>query len=428
MERMNEEGRNHVTVIDSIMGSGKTQWAIQQMNEADSGQKFIYITPFLSEVERVKTGVFSRKFLEPNNANDEGRKLRSLKDLIVQGADITSTHSLFKAADDELIELLTDSGYTLILDEAMDCVAPVDVKASDIRKLERAGDIEITDSKVEWTGDLTDDSRYMDIRLIAQAGNLFYYRGKFLVWAFPPRVFNAVDDAILMTYLFDGQMQRCYFDMYGFNYELKSVRKSEGRYELTDYVVKNERREELYSLISVLQDEKMNAIGNRKNALSVTYLKNMNKKGDLEFMKEIQDNLKNFFQNRAKAKRDDVYYSTLKEIEKIIQPKGYKEPRRKKADSDKKQSPKVVIPHNTKATNEYSHKWAIAFIFNRYMKQDIKVFFQDNGVRVNEELYAVSELLQWIYRSRIRNGESIELYLPSSRMRGLLEKWANYEL
>jgi len=421
--------RKEITVIDSVMGSGKTQWAIQRMNEANPLEKFIYITPFLSEVDRIKENVTNRKFEEPNNRNDEGRKLRSLKDLIVQGADIASTHSLFKTADDELIDMLTDNSYTLILDEAMDCVAPMNVKQADIRKLERAGDIEIIDNKVTWKGDPQDNSRYMDIRMIAQAGNLFYYRGKFLVWALSPSIFNAVDEVTLMTYLFDGQMQRCYFDMYGFSYKLKAVNKVGERYELIDYDVKNERREELYALINVLEDEKMNKIGSgSKNALGVRYIERMNRGGNLEFMKQVRNNLKNFFQNKVGAKRDDVYYSTLKEIETMIQPNGYKEPRVKKTDKGAKVHPKVVIPHNSKATNEYAHKWAIAYIFNRFMNQKIKVFFQENNVKVNEDLYAVSELLQWIYRSRIRKGEPIELYLPSIRMRTLLKQWANYEI
>src|SRR5699024_5191348 len=168
MTMTNGTARKQITVIDSIMGSGKTQWAIQRMNEASPQEKFIYITPFLDEVDRIKKNVTNRSFVEPNNANDEGRKLRSLKDLIVQGADIASTHSLFKTADDELIALLTDSGYSIMLDEVMDCVAPVSVRQSDIKKLERAGDIEVIDGKVTWTGDPDDNSRYMDIRMVAQ--------------------------------------------------------------------------------------------------------------------------------------------------------------------------------------------------------------------------------------------------------------------
>ena len=57
-----------------------------------------------------------------------------------------------------------------------------------------------------------------------------------------------------------------------------------------------------------------------------------------------------------------------------------------------------------------------------------KSFFQDHDITVSEDKLAVSDLLQWVWRSRIRNGESINLYMPARRMRELLEKWARYEI
>ena len=41
-----------VTVIDSIMGSGKTTSLINMMNE-NTEEKFIYITPYRDEIDRV---------------------------------------------------------------------------------------------------------------------------------------------------------------------------------------------------------------------------------------------------------------------------------------------------------------------------------------------------------------------------------------
>lgn len=51
----------NVTVIDTIMGAGKTSYMIEYMNRAyvaglfnSSDRRFIYVTPLLDEVERVK--------------------------------------------------------------------------------------------------------------------------------------------------------------------------------------------------------------------------------------------------------------------------------------------------------------------------------------------------------------------------------------
>lgn len=37
--------------------------------------------------------------------------------------------------------------------------------------------------------------------------------------------------------------------------------------------------------------------------------------------------------------------------------------------------------------------------------------------------WALSEMIQWIWRSAIRDGEDIYIYIPSERMRNLLSDW-----
>ena len=67
-----------VKVIDSIMGSGKISYAIQMMQEAPPEQRFIYVTPFLDEVKRIKRSVDNRYFKEPSVEHGQGAKLNSL--------------------------------------------------------------------------------------------------------------------------------------------------------------------------------------------------------------------------------------------------------------------------------------------------------------------------------------------------------------
>ena len=53
----------------------------------------------------------------------------------------------------------------------------------------------------------------------------------------------------------------------------------------------------------------------------------------------------------------------------------------------------------------------------------VKSFFLQQNVRVEEDDYALSELIQWIFRSAIRDGKEINLYITSKRMRELLINW-----
>lgn len=399
-----------ITVVDSIMGSGKTQWAIQMMNEASPLESFIFVTPFLDEVERIKANVKDRNFIEPTVFNGT-TKLEDLKRLLANNRNIATTHELFSRADDEVIELLTDSGYTLILDEVMDIVEPVEMSKADIERLKTNGDIVIDEEKgsVKWTGEEKDMSRYKDIRELAQAGNLYVFKDSFMVWAYPPQVFRAFSKAVVLTYLFKCQMQSYYFQMYDFTYRFKGVEKIGNRYELCEYDVKKERREELRQLITIYEG-KMNDIGIREKELSQNKLKNY----DPDTLDQIRKNTANFFRHYAgNAKKDDVYISTLKSVEQYLAPRGYKD---------------CFIAHNVRATNKYADRRAVAYLLNRFMHKTKAQFFREHGVKVNEELYALSELVQWLWRSRIRNGQSIDAYIPSRRMRSLLDQWAKYEI
>lgn len=52
---------------------------------------------------------------------------------------------------------------------------------------------------------------------------MYLLDNSFLIWTFPVKVFSAFKEIYVLTYLFSGQMQRYYYDMYNIPYEYKSV-------------------------------------------------------------------------------------------------------------------------------------------------------------------------------------------------------------
>ena len=66
------------------------------------------------------------------------------------------------------------------------------------------------------------------------------------------------------------------------------------------------------------------------------------------------------------------------------------------------------------------YKPALKDLINKTHKDE-----EDVSVKFKEELYAINEMIQFIWRSAIRNEEQINLFLPSERMRKLLNKWLN---
>ena len=122
----------------------------------------------------------------------------------------------------------------------------------------------------------------------------------------------------------------------------------------------------------------------------------------------MRRNLSNFSRNICGAKSNQILWTIFKRYHNEVKGSGYS---------------KGFIPCNIRATNQYRDRDCVAYPINRYLNPVIKNFFVQAGVTVDEDAYALSEMLQFIWRTAIRDGKPINLYVPSSRMRHLLEKW-----
>ena len=84
---------------------------------------------------------------------------------------------------------------------------------------------------------------------------------------------------------------------------------------------------------------------------------------------------------------------------------------------------KAFLTFNAKETNEYRDRNHLAYIANLFMNVNEKKFYQLHGIEVDEDIFALSIMVQWIWRSAIRDGEKIYIYIPSKRMRTILSNW-----
>lgn len=396
-----------ITVVDSVMGSGKSSWAIQFMNEADPFERFVYVTPINTEVDRIKDACPRRAFHSTNLDKYSGRKMHVAKEWLQDRANICTTHSLFRAADAEFLAYVRENNYTLILDEAMSVIELSDVKATDIETLLKAGNIEFeSDGRVKWLNE-DYDGRFIDIKAYAKAGTLFHLSGKLFIRAFPAEAFRAFSKVYCLTYLFKAQQQRCYFDLHGIEYEQKAVCQTEdGTFQLVEYNEKNEGRAELYSMIDVY-DGPLNEIGMKNTALSSTWF---SRSTTLDGRKTLQRTSRNFLLNIQKVRVAEALWTTKKGAFKVKDYDG------------------AFAPVNCRGTNDYADTWALVYAYNRFANPEERMFFGKYGIEVDQDALAVSDLLQWIWRSRIRKGQPVSLYLPSSRMRSLLLAWSRYEI
>lgn len=404
-----------VTIVDSIMGSGKTTWAKQYMKKHQNDMRFIYVSPYLDEITNniLKDCTF---LIEPDSQLGRGSKLKHFKELIVSGSSIVTTHALFRIIDEEVLELLKDAGYTLILDEVANVIEQVkEITKEDIRTLKDANLIDVENRKVNWIDDSYKgvyESNYVNVKYHAQQENIFLHNDTMLFWTFPAKVFGLFENSFILTYLFDGQIQRYYYDLFKIKTTYKSVEKIGRSYALVTYNPKLEGRERYKDLIQIYEGEfNTNYLVDRKPKgyeLSSTWL---NCAGD-KVKERLKLNLYSYF--RYKGKSNDNLWTTKLSLQNKLKGKGYT---------------KGFISWNMRATNEYQDTHNLAFVYNLYMNPFEKAFFEDAGVKVDEDLLALSNLLQWMWRSAIRKEEpeKINIYIPSIRMRTLLEQWLDNE-
>ncbi|MBN9653622.1 hypothetical protein J0K78_05020 [Halobacillus sp. GSS1] len=419
--------QSNITVIDSIMGSGKTSWALQHMNRTHQDTNFIYITPFLKEVDRIKENVPNRNFHSPENKG-EG-KLANLKQLITNEKDIAATHKLFQNVDDEIHDLLKATNYTLILDEAMDVVERYDMNNDDFKLLIDSGMVSVEKDNgglVKWNDESEyQETEYDKVKNLAKTENLYFFDDTILFWTFPISVFSHFKDVYIMTYLFKAQQQRYYYDMYDIQYIYKGVQFINNEYVLEEhsaYKAKEKEfiRKKIKPLINIY-DGKLNNIGENEYDLSFSWFR----KKPNSLKERMRRNLHTYFKRHAKTATSVNMWTSYKDDRPKLKGKCYAGLAKDYKDvTDVNKIRKICfVPHNTRATNNFAHKESLAYVINRFMNPYEKRFFTSRGVEVEEDLYALSELIQWIWRSRIRNGESINLYIPSKRMRRLFEEY-----
>lgn len=401
-----------IKVCDAIMGTGKSSAAITYMNE-HSDNKFIYITPYLEEANRIKSNCPKLKFIEPSDKLKEFnfRKSEHTAALIKDGRNIATTHQAFKRYSQETLKDIQSQGYTLIIDENIEMLERYDIHQDDIQLAVDAGYIEENDGiytikNTEYKGKLLEELfRFLQSReLVRMPGgdniHLFY-------WILPPSLLLAFKDVFVLTYLFNGQSIRYFMDIYNLEYDFIGIHKDDGgTYRFGEFPgYTPEYVSNIDKVLHILDNDKMNSIGNDYYALS----KNWFEAGTE--LDKLKHNMHNYYYNiHGDVPSDQRLWGVYKDVESVLKGKGYT---------------KSCLTFNVRATNAYKDKTCLVYLPNIFMNVNEKKFYYKHGVEVDENTFALSIMIQWIWRSAIRDGREVDLYIPSKRMRTLLIDWMN---
>lgn len=394
---------NDITIIDARMGRGKSSAAIRYMNRYKNTKRFLYITPYLDEVSRICD---SCDFDQPDS--DHMSKSADLKLRLRMGRNIAATHSLFYLMDEEAVKLVRDKGYSLIIDESIQVVERLNVTDKDFELIVTQL-AEIDDKGIVRWKDPDYDGRFSDYKDMANTGSLLQ-RDSALLNILNPDLLRAFDEVFMLTYLFDGQYQKAYLEFFELPYHVVGVRHDPNGFFFSDEP-DDPPPLDYARLINIVSDPKMNAVGNGAYALSKSWY---DRRGyDHEDIRALRNNMKRFFQGVPNGSSETRLWTCFKgDVGKLV-------------DARTGRFRNNFLQSSARATNEYRNRTDIAYMVNRFADPNITKFFASKEVAIDTQDYALSEMLQWIWRSAIRDDKSIQLYIPSKRMRELLIDWMN---
>lgn len=432
-----EVRQNPVKVVDAIMGSGKTTGMFKLMGDGYSkeGKRYFYVSLFNSEVGEGNTKTKGRiheeldymDFRMPRNVG-QGKK-ENIKDLMKKGHNISTTHASFRSFDREAIDIMVEQGYTLVIDESLDCITQYeDLKVFDLNLLIGMGYISVSecDGKLTWTGDdiTAEDTKFFDVMKLCNTESLYKYGDDLIMWEYPPLLLKMLEDVYVITYLFEGSIMCSWMNKNGILYEKLSHSKLGLRPE---HEIKQSIRDNLILLKSnALQSIRQEKSAKEQQFSAGWYKRNCVVDGAKDEAKilipetEVMVRMRKIIEStisRTKSSNKSVFWTTFKNYKKGLSGKGYKQTPRGGLDP--------FLACNTKATNDYRDHNLCIYTVNVF-KTPIEVsYLKSRGIDFDNDLYSLSEQIQFIFRGSIRKGSPMKLLVFSDRMENLLMDWLN---
>lgn len=397
-----------ITIVDRPCGSGKTTALLRSFSKQN---KYLVIVPFLTEVDRVIAHA-NVPFVQP--ANEDATKSGHLRQLLCDGNNVVTTHKLYSIIVEMVREgLLND--YHICVDEVFDVCRSLDGKKPRSWEMIYVGNGFVTvddDGKVtptpKWDAEWDDVDDTIDPRLyhIAKSGCLYVVNGKFFMWAMPQELLTAGISMTIYTFKAEGSLLLAYLDKLGVRYihNVDAQAEADFKAKARDLIT--------IKTLPALERTSLTYSGQDKGASGKRISGTLKK---LRFRQLNNVSHENIMLTCRKAN----WYFKGNSDEQNAKPGPY---------SSRSDMFRVNwVANTTRGTNKFKHCTHLIYLWDQHMNQFVKQWLGLSGNEVNDQ-YAMTELIQWVWRSQIRDGKPITLYLPSPRMRRLFTRWLDGNL
>ena len=283
------------------------------------------------------------------------------------------------------------------------------------------------DGRVVWLRDEWGNGAFAEARQRAETGSLYSNRnGVFFNVQLPIELIQMAKRVIVATYLFEGSVFQAFLKIKGIGYKPFSFDGMEMRdgYDLKtalreriEFFGSSATMEKLYRQVGIPVDDL------RAQASNSTFSTSWYQNAKFPDRSQVGKHIRNIARSMDVKVGDLIYTlpSTVvgKEGEKwktsrkgVLKIKGFG-------------AQSCFLHKGARATNDYAHKTAAIHAYNRYPHPAVKSYLEEQGAKIDDDSFALAELIQWFFRTAIRvpSGPKVKLHIVSPRMHKLFKDW-----
>lgn len=409
--------RPPVLFYDRPMGTGKTR---DLLSGFDPHTKYLVVHEYLEQCQDVIDNPAGVHFEQPQ-ASKGLTKGAHLEQLIRKGRNIVTTHALYPS----LVELAKDGwlrDYVIVIDETLDPVkSPKGPRKGTWIALVRDGY-----ATVDKLGKVTPSAKWHEFRKdvedslspqlleAAMAGLLYVTDNRHMfVVPIPVELLTAGNSVTVMTFMAEGSVLSAFLDRLGVPYVINR-----------DFLEEAKLRREIRRWVILKDIPSLSEV-------SLSFSGQTTTQGRSLYTKKVSTALAKIRQRHLRSvPLSNVIIGCAKDNWYRKQRGGYDEARPDGFSKESRMFGANWVAPGIRGRNDFRHCSVVISLFDYHVNPGVLEWLNREDDRTFKELYAVSELLQFVYRSRIRcrsevADPTITLYLPCGRMRRLFLEWVN---
>lgn len=439
-----------VKVIDAVMGTGKSTWLAHSILR--DNKRSVIVLPILKELERYEGLLKSAEGLvslrEDTDQGKHERFIEALKD----AQTILITHKLFEEyLTFETFDIIRDGEWTLIMDEVVAVFEPVKlvtgtelagfISMGIMRKVpisSKVAQLEVIQKMLPQylglpAGDASANQKKMIKEAVVKDVLVVTDQEDNMVcpsFSLNENRLNAFIDVTVLTYPFKDTDLDYWLQIKGYQVDHMKLTRTASTDSIEDFrLTEHDGRysggqfKDLIELVGIDQRGRKDTYGSKATHFSATEYKDRLHQPSRKMSEQlhiIKQTTRREFRNSRDASRyiepEDFMFTCPSGLEGIWQDPQHGLPKSFIGKS-------TWVSFNTRATNAHADKHNLAFLYNVFPFIEIEKTIEAFGLQYDRQRYALYVLTQWIWRSAIRKGQKIRLYLPSKRMRDTLQAW-----